>query len=219
MTEFVLLMSIVPHNKAEQISNAALKAGSFGGTVFLGRNISKSNIMAALGLGENTVDIVIILANKDTKDKIQSSIIQECSKERANFGYMYSIDADTLVKTGTITGGMTVMAQEKKQELITVILNKGYADDAMAAARKAGAGGGTVVNARGTAREDDAQFFGMHIVPEKEMLLIVVDTEKKDAVLEAIRQLPCLLEPGSGIAFCTGVSEFTILGKKDSQDK
>ena len=88
----------------------------------------------------------------------------------------------------------------------------------MAAARKAGAGGGTVVNARGTAREDDAKFFGMHIVPEKEMLLIVVEHEKKDAVLESIRTLPCLAEPGSGIAFCSGVNDFTLLGKTPAKE-
>ena len=40
------------------------------------------------------------------------------------------------------------------------------------------------------------------------------EQEKKTAVLEAIRTLPCLAEPGSGIAFCSGVDEFTLLGKK-----
>ena len=123
-----------------------------------------------------------------------------------------------MMKAGNVTHsslqGDVDMANEMERDLITVIINKGYADDAMAAARKAGAGGGTVINARGTAREDDAKFFGMHIVPEKEMLCIVVEHEKKDAVLEAIRTLPCLAEPGSGIAYCSAVSEFVMLGKK-----
>ena len=80
-----------------------------------------------------------------------------------------------MVKAGIIKGKEGDAMSEGKQTLISVILNKGYADDAMAAARKAGAGGGTVINARGTAREDDAKFFGMHIVPEKEMLMISAD--------------------------------------------
>lgn len=213
MSDFVLLLSEVPHNKAELVSDAAVKAGSFGGTVYMGRRISKSGVMAALGLGEDTVDVVAILATRASKDAIKNAIVKACSGERANFGRLLSIEADCLVKAGTITGGKDIMADTKSRELITVILNKGYADDAIVAARKAGAGGGTVVNARGTAREDDAQFFGMHIVPEKEMLLIVVEHDKKEAVLEAIRTLPCLAEPGSGIAFCTGVDEFTLLGK------
>ena len=99
-------------------------------------------------------------------------------------------------------------------QMINVIVNKGYAEDAMAAARKAGAGGGTIIGARGTAREDDAAFFGMKIVPEKDMLMILVPTEKKDAILEAIPNLPGFAEAGSGIIFCNEAKDFTLLGKK-----
>lgn len=100
-----------------------------------------------------------------------------------------------------------------KNEMITVIVNKGYADDIMAAARRAGAGGGTVINARGTAKETDERFFGMHIVAEKEMLIMVVPAEKKDGVISAIRELKCLKEPGMGIAYSGQVEDFALLGK------
>jgi nitrogen regulatory protein PII len=84
----------------------------------------------------------------------------------------------------------------------------------MVAARKAGATGGTVINARGTGKEEDVKFFGITLVPEKEVLLILVDADKADAVLDAVKDVPCLSEPGSGIAYCTGVEDFFRLGKK-----
>ncbi|MBR1912356.1 MAG: transcriptional regulator [Treponema sp.] len=219
MSSFRLLVSIVPHNKAELISDAAVAAGSFGGTVAMGRGISANAFVAALGIGDSMKDIVYILTEEQNHSAIYKAIVDVCLKERRGFGMMFCIAADSLMKAGNVTHGSLQgdegMANDVERDLITVILNKGYADDAMAAARKAGAGGGTVINARGTAREDDAKFFGMHIVPEKEMLCIVVEHEKKDAVLEAIRTLPCLSEPGSGIAFCSGVNEFVLLGKKN----
>ena len=98
-------------------------------------------------------------------------------------------------------------------QMINVIVNKGYAEDAMAAARKAGASGGTIIGARGTAKEGDAQFFGMNIVPEKDMLMILVPTEKKDDIIKAISELSCLSEAGSGIIFCNNANDFTLLGK------
>ena len=218
MSRFRLLVSIVPHNKAELISNAAVSAGSFGGTVAMGRGISANAFIAALGIGDSMKDIVYILTDDQNHKAIYQAVVDVCLKERSGFGMMFCMDADSMMKAGNVTHsslqGDVDMANEMERDLITVIINKGYADDAMAAARKAGAGGGTVINARGTAREDDAKFFGMHIVPEKEMLCIVVEHEKKDAVLEAIRTLPCLAEPGSGIAYCSGVSEFVMLGKK-----
>ena len=207
MNGYTLLISVVPHNKAELISDAAVSAGSFGGTVLMGRRISSSPVMAALGLGESTRDVVMILAQNSTKENISRAIKEAAGSERAGFGVLIETGASQMLKTGTITGGTEQMSQNCKKELITVILNKGYA------ARKAGAGGGTVINARGTAREDDAKFFGMHIVPEKEMLMIVVDEDKKDAVLEAVKSLDCLSVPGSGIAFSSSVNEFSLLGK------
>ena len=98
-------------------------------------------------------------------------------------------------------------------EVINIIVNKGYAEDAMAAARKAGAGGGTIISAKGTAREGDATFFGVDIVPEKEMLMILVPQEKREAIAGAVSSLPCFEKAGSGIIFCNTAKDFTLLGK------
>ena len=178
-----------------------------------GRGISPNAIAAALGI-ESTKDIVFILAENESKSSIYNAILDATKKERAHLGCMFTSPAGQLIKNGTVTGEEMLMPENNSQDLITVILNSGYADDAMDAARRAGAGGGTVIKARGTARPDDPQFFGMHIVPEKETLLIVVPHEKKDAVLDAIKNLECLSQPGSGIAYCSPVNEFVLLGKK-----
>ncbi len=66
---------------------------------------------------------------------------------------------------------------ESGYTLITVIVNSGYAEAVMAAARSGGASGGSILNARGTGTEEDVKFFGITLVPEKEMLLIC-DAEK-----------------------------------------
>ncbi|MBR6295432.1 MAG: transcriptional regulator [Treponema sp.] len=210
---FTLITTIVSHGKGDKIMDAAVKAGSSGGTVLHGRGISPNAIAAALGI-ESTKDIVFILAENESKSSIYNAILDATKKEHAHLGCMFTSPAGQLIKNGTVTGEEMLMPENNSQDLITVILNSGYADDAMDAARKAGAGGGTVIKARGTARPDDPQFFGMHIVPEKETLLIVVPHEKKDAVLDAIKNLECLSQPGSGIAYCSPVNEFVLLGKK-----
>jgi len=214
MSCFNLLVAAVPHNKAELVSDAAVSAGSLGGTVLMGRMISASPVLSILGLGGATQDIVLILNESCGIEKIMEAVKNACKNEHRNFGIMFTLNSDIFLKNGKISGGDGNMKEsETSQDLICVIVNKGYADDAMAAARKAGAGGGTVLNARGTAREDDQKFFGMHIVPEKEMLMIVTEHEKKAAVIEAIRTLPCLEQTGSGITFSAGVENFTLLGK------
>ena len=96
----------------------------------------------------------------------------------------------------------------EKYEAINIIVNKGYAEDAMAAARKAGAGGGTIISARGTAKEGDSTFFGVEIVPEKEMLMILVPHDKCDAIVQAVSSLACFEKAGSGIIFSNKVESF-----------
>lgn len=214
MSSHKLITAIVPHNRCNTISDAAQKAGSWGGTVLTARGITSNKFLDFLGLGETSLDVVMILTESEKCSGIFSAIIDSVSEEKKNFGIAYSTNAGQLLKVGNITGDKPVMNGNKKQQLITVILNRGFADDAMAAARNAGAGGGTVLNARGTAKEDDEKFFGVNIVPEKEMLQIVVPEEKKDAVLNAIRELPCLSQPGSGICFCSEIEDFSVLGKK-----
>ena len=98
--------------------------------------------------------------------------------------------------------------------LITVILNSGLAEDAMAVARKAGANGGTIINARGTGKAEDVSFFGITIVPEKEMVLILSKKGEEDKIISAIKDLPCLQERGSGIIYCSDVNHFTSLGQQ-----
>ncbi|MBO4394498.1 MAG: P-II family nitrogen regulator [Spirochaetales bacterium] len=98
-----------------------------------------------------------------------------------------------------------------KWKMITIIVNTGYADDIMDAARKAGARGGTITHARGTGTPEDAKFLGVQIVPEKEMILILSAAEQTDKIVKAISELKCLDEPGIGIIYTQDVTDFNNL--------
>lgn len=218
MSQFSLIISIVPHDKGEKLTKAAVNAGCGGGSVMMGRALAKSNFGAILGTGETTKDLIFMVVESTKKSAIMNAIYESTQNEKTNFGEIFTLDVDSLLKAGATSEGEEKMSENENKEtsrdMITVIVNKGYADDVMFAARKAGATGGTVINARGTAREDDAKFFGVHIVPEKDMLVIVVEHDKKEAVLSAIKEVKCLKEPGMGIAFSSPVTDFELLGKR-----
>jgi nitrogen regulatory protein PII len=218
MSKFSLIISIVPHDKGEKLTKAAVNAGCGGGSVMMGRALAKSNFGAILGTGETTKDLIFMVVEGQKKSSIMNAIYESTQNEKTNFGEIFTLDVDSLLKAGANSEGEEKMCENENKEtsrdMITVIVNKGYADDVMFAARKAGATGGTVINARGTAREDDEKFFGVHIVPEKDMLVIVVEHDKKEAVLSAIKEVKCLKEPGMGIAFSSPVTDFELLGKR-----
>ena len=96
---------------------------------------------------------------------------------------------------------------DKKYELILCIVNTGFSDTVMDAAKEVGARGGTVIHARGTANKEAEQFFHITIQPDKEVVMILVPAEIKDDVLHAIYRMAGLKSEGQGIAFSLAVDE------------
>ena len=92
-------------------------------------------------------------------------------------------------------------------EVIFAIVNAGFAEVAMEVARDNGARGGTIINARGVAREQEAAFFGITIQPEKEILMMVVEKDIKDKVLNALYSQMGMAKQAKGIAFSLPVSD------------
>ena len=101
-----------------------------------------------------------------------------------------------------------------KRELICCVINNGYSDLVMEAAKKKGAQGGTIFHARGTGADDAEKFFGIKISPDKEVVLIVVESEIKDAVVSSIYDEAGLDTKGQGIIFTLPVEDFVTSKKK-----
>ena len=92
-------------------------------------------------------------------------------------------------------------------EVIFAIVNSGFAEEVMEVAKAQGARGGTILHARGVARKDAEEFFGITIHSEKEILMIVMEKEIRDRVLNAIYQEMGMAKRAQGIAFSLPVSD------------
>ncbi|MBP5587800.1 MAG: transcriptional regulator [Treponema sp.] len=214
---YKLIVTIVPQYSGELITNTARDSGCPGGTVLMGTETSANGLVQLLGFGDAPKDITYNLTQSTKAPAIISAIKDVTGKKKKNFGLLFSIEVDDFIKAGDEKPASLEKGEKKmtdnNYEMINVIVNKGYAEDAMAAARKAGAGGGTIIQAHGTAKEGDAKFFGSEIVPEKDMLVILVPKDKKEAIVNAVKELNCFKKAGSGIIFCNEIKDFTILGK------
>lgn len=98
-------------------------------------------------------------------------------------------------------------------EVIFCIVNAGFSDDVMDAAREFGARGGTVIRARGTANAEAEKLFNIAIQPEKEIVMILVEKKIKDDILHALYKSVGLKTPGQGIAFSMPVE--SVVGLSD----
>ena len=99
-------------------------------------------------------------------------------------------------------------------EVIFAIVNSGFAEDVMEVAKEQGARGGTILNARGVAKEEAAAFFGITLHAEKEILMMVVEKDIRDNVLNAIYKEMGMAKAAQGIAFSLPVSDVAGLAQK-----
>ncbi len=118
--------------------------------------------------------------------------------------------------------------KEFAHQLILCIVNTGYSEAVMDAAKAAGARGGTILKARGTGNKEAEKFFKITVQPEKEMVLILVPADIKEAVMHALYKNVGLNTPGQGIAFALPVDNVVGLAnlqveidakQKNAEDK
>ena len=105
-----------------------------------------------------------------------------------------------------------------KHEVIMCIVNSGFSEAVMEAAREFGARGGTVIRARGTANAEAESIFNIAIQPDKEIVMILIEAGLKKDILHALYQKVGLNSPGQGIAFSLPVESVVGLSTPDVQE-
>jgi hypothetical protein len=109
------------------------------------------------------------------------------------------------------------MSDKMKNEftLILTVVNRGFADTAINAAREAGARGGTIFYARGTGVHEVEKFFAVSIQPEKEVVLTLVKKDETQNVMELIVKATGLRTEGKGLSIALPVSNVAGISAYD----
>lgn len=103
-------------------------------------------------------------------------------------------------------------------ELILCILNSGFSEVAMDAARKFGARGGTTMHGRGTATKEAEKIFNITIQPEKEIIMILANSKIKDNIMKGLYDAVGVNTPAQGIAFSLPVDDVIGIGPSFHKD-
>ena len=143
-------------------------------------------------------------------DKIQYSLDSLCVDLYDIFQYAVFPSRDDFYKNYEMEGEVM---EEVKDHLIVTIVNQGYAEKVMTEAKKAGAGGGTTINGRGLETDKVIKFLNIAIEPEKDIVLNLVASDKKNDIMKAIVDNCGLKTPGAGICFSLPVDMVAGISK------
>lgn len=98
---------------------------------------------------------------------------------------------------------------------VVTIVERGKADNIVKAAKKAGASGATIFYGRGTGDTEIQKFLKVNIESSKEIILVITEKEKSEAIIRAIVEAGNLSKPGRGILFTLPISNLMGLHHRE----
>lgn len=161
----------------------------------VGSGTAVREILSTLGLERSEKAVLFSVVTGDTWKKIQKDLRRKLRIDVPGTGIAFTVPLSSiggkralmfLTEHQPLTLKEESTLKDTNYELLLVIANQGYTGSIMDAARAAGAGGGTILHAKGTGMEGAAQFLGMELVNEKEMVFIVSRTTQKNKIMKAI---------------------------------
>jgi len=156
------------------------------------------NLLSLLGLEDTEKTLLLSFMPRVRAARLMAQMVVDMGINLPGYGISLSVPVDSIGGLRSMKYLMgdkndkldEVNAMEDKHaypyDLIIAIARKGFSEMVMDAARTAGAGGGTVLHAKGMASHAAATFFGISIAEEKELVLIAARREHKADIMHAI---------------------------------
>lgn len=166
---------------------------------FNAEGTASSEMMDMLGLGSVDKSVLVSMMPKKLSDILHEKLHSELKLDTANSGIAFTIPMNgvnnliirMMEHNSAIQDANSKEAEEhimtgNKYTLICAIVKQGYSGDVMDSVRDAGAGGGTVIRSHRIGNEEITGFWGLSAREEKEIVLILTESEKKLDLMKTI---------------------------------
>ncbi len=195
MNQLQLMVTITSRKLTKKFTDFYKEMGLEVSFLSLGNGTASSEILDYFGLDGSDKTLIFHVVTADKWKEAKRELRRKMNIDIPGVGIAFTVPLSSIggakalnyLTAGQefIKGDESVL-KDTKFELLVVIANQGYSDLIMDAARKVHAAGGTVIHARGTGSHLAEKFMGVTIVPEKEMLFIVVRKDQKNAIMRSV---------------------------------
>lgn len=215
MHKLSLLITILVRDRLPELLNLYEERQLAVNLISLGHGTATNEIINLLGLESTEKAVCFSFVSWEKWKEIKRDLERKLRIDVPGTGIAFTVPLSSIGgrrELGFLTQNQMVERKEEqvmqgtKRELLMVVSNQGYSEMVMEAARSAGAAGGTVIHARGTGMQSAEQFFGVSLASEKDIIYIVTNREKKNAIMTAIMRKAGLETPAKAITFTLPVT-------------
>ncbi|OCN03611.1 hypothetical protein A4S06_05505 [Erysipelotrichaceae bacterium MTC7] len=195
--ELHALVVIVNHKRRKIVSAALREKLVPGQFVVKAKGTASSSMMDLLGLGDVDNDFVISFMSKNKVPRMIRYLSEQLHLSRKGAGIAFSIPISSMMIPimdeknqvfytweNDIKGEH--METQVSHELLVIVSEEGSSDQVMEAARSAGATGGTMFHALRKGSKELGKFFGISLQDRKDVTTILVASEDKERIANAI---------------------------------
>ncbi len=215
MSKVYLMVTIANRNIGSKMMSFYKEYGQDMILGTLGTGTANSEILDYFGLEATEKTVMLSTVTRERWKALKKGLQKQMNIDVPGTGIAFIIPLSSIGGKKALqflTSGQDFEKEEEtvlrdtEYELIIVIANQGYNNLVMDAAREKGAGGGTVLNARGTGMEKAEKFLGVSIAAEKEMIFIVTKKKDKNAIMKAIMEQAGMDSKAKSIVFSLPVT-------------
>jgi len=204
-----LMATIVNRDKAEQVITICNEFELPYHMILLAHGTATGEILDYFGLTSTDKVLILSLITDAFFPDVRAALRAELQLRRKGHGILFTLPVSCISKMAASvladitctcqTNGTEVKKMEITQhDLILAIVNQGFSDQAMAAAKEAGAGGGTLLHARKIGSDHEGEFFGISIKQEKEIVAILTSFERRNEIMKALLSAVGASTPAQG---------------------
>lgn len=195
MSELYMQVTITSRKLTKNFTEFYNEVGLPVSVTTVGYGTASSEILDYFGLDGSEKSIMFHFVTDETWKTVKRQLRMKMRIDIPGIGIAFLVPLssiggkkalDYLTASQKFVKGEESSLRDTKYELLVAIANQGYTELIMDAARKVHASGGTVVHAKGTGSHLAEKFMGVTLVPEKEMVFIVVRKDRKNAIMQAI---------------------------------
>lgn len=219
-----LVVTIVDRGKGDKVTKLYNEENIHFHFICYGEGTATSEILDVLGIGATDKDVVLSMVPGYKVNDLLSKITNKMNLNKAGKGIIFTLPLSGISSIMSRILNKEVQSELEKMELelekelekakiasqnslIISIVNQGYSETVMDAAKEVGATGGTILHARGAGYEEAENFLGISIQAEKEVVAILASKENRCGIMEAINQVAGIKSEARGIVFSMPVGQ------------
>lgn len=186
--------------------------------VTLGYGTAEKEILNILGIGSSEKAVCFSLVTGETWRSVKKDLQRKLRIDVPGTGIAFVVPLSSIGgrrELAYLTDGQNFIKGEEsvlkntERELIIAICEQGYSETVMDAARSCGAGGGTIIHAKGTGLQSAEKFLGVTLASEKDVVLIVTKTSGRTAIMNAVMRAAGVDTDAKTVCFSLPVTDTT----------